>query len=272
MNQKRAEGVGLGLRHDLADEMFERKPEEVDWVEIHPENYVARGGSFAVNLDRALEHWAILPHGLSLCFGTTTSYDPAYLKQLRGLLDKIDAPFYSDHLCFGGIDGSYLHDLLPLPFNDESVRSVADRVAELQDALGRPVAVENISYYAEPLVSQKGNGWGEPDFLLEVLDRADCKLLLDVNNIYVNSLNHRFDPRPYIDRIPGERVVQIHVAGHMTRKDGQIIDTHGEPVCDRRLRPARVHPRAHRPRAGAARARRQLPCARRAARRAAPPA
>lgn len=225
-----AQGIGLGLRHDLANEMFERKPEEIDWVEIHPENYVARGGSFAVNLDKALDQWAILPHGLSLCFGTTTSYDPAYLKQLRGLLDKIDAPFYSDHLCFAGIDGSYLHDLLPLPFNAESVRTVADRISELQDAIGRPVAIENISYYAEPL--RPTEGWSEPDFLLEVLEGADCKLLLDVNNIYVNSLNHGFDPRPYIDRIPGERVVQMHVAGHMTRKDGQIIDTHGEAVCE----------------------------------------
>lgn len=230
MVKTNAQGIGLGLRHDLANEMFERKPEEIDWVEIHPENYVARGGSFAVNLDKALDQWAILPHGLSLCFGTTTSYDSAYLKQLRGLLDKIDAPFYSDHLCFAGIDGSYLHDLLPLPFNAESVRTVADRISELQDAIGRPVAIENISYYAEPL--RPTAGWSEPDFLLEVLEGADCKLLLDVNNIYVNSLNHGFDPRPYIDRIPGERVVQMHVAGHMTRKDGQIIDTHGEAVCE----------------------------------------
>lgn len=230
MTKKRAEGVGLGLRHDLADEMFERMPEEIDWVEIHPENYVARGGAFAQNLERALERWAVLPHGLSLCLGTTSGYDPAYVKQLRALLDRIDAPFYSDHLCFGGIDGSYLHDLLPLPFNDESVDNVAERVKELSDGIGRPVAVENISYYADPL--EPAHGWSEPDFLLEVLDRADCKLLLDVNNIYVNSLNHGFDPRPYIDRIPRERVVQIHVAGHLTRKDGQIIDTHGEPVCD----------------------------------------
>ncbi len=225
-----AEGVGLGLRHDLAEAMFERDPAEIGWVEIHPENYVARGGTFADNLERALERWAILPHGLSLCVGTTTRYEASYVRQLRGLLDKIDAPFYSDHLCFGGIDGTYLHDLLPLPFTKESVRNVAERVAELQDGIGRPVAVENISYYADP--SMPEHGWAEPDFLLEVLDAADCKLLLDVNNIYVNALNHRFDPRPYIDRIPAERVVQIHVAGHLTKKDGQIIDTHGEPICE----------------------------------------
>lgn len=230
VERRSAEGVGLGLRHDLAAEMFERLPPEVDWVEIHPENYVARGGAFQKNLERALERWPILPHGLSLCFGTTTRYDAGYTKLLKGLLEEIDAPFYSDHLCFGGIDGTYLHDLLPLPFNRESVKNVAARVAELRDAIERPVAVENISYYADPLAPQ--NGWDEPDFLLEVLEAADAKLLLDVNNIYVNSLNHGFDPHPYIDRIPRERVVQIHVAGHFTRKDGQIIDTHGEPVCD----------------------------------------
>lgn len=210
--------------------MFERDPAEVDWVEIHPENYVARGGAFQLNLERARDRWPILPHGLSLCFGTTSRFDAAYVAQLRQLLDAIDAPFYSDHLCFAGIDGTFLHDLLPLPFNRESVRTAASRVAELRDAIERPVAVENISYYADPLAP--AHGWDEPDFLLEVLEAADCKLLLDVNNIYVNARNHRFDPHPYIERIPRERVVQIHVAGHHTQKDGQIIDTHGEPVCE----------------------------------------
>ena len=229
-HQGPAEGVGLGLRHDLAEELLARAPEEVRWLEIHPENYVARGGTFALNLERAMERWAVVPHGLTLCFGTTSRFDPAYVKQLKGLLDRIDAPWYSDHLCFAGVDGTFLHDLLPLPFSREAVRTAAARVRELQDAIERAVAIENVSYYADPQPPE--NGWTEPEFLLEVLEAADCKLLLDVNNVYVNARNHGFDPRPYIDAIPRERVVQMHVAGHMTRKDGLIIDTHGEPTCE----------------------------------------
>ncbi|MFK7985018.1 MAG: DUF692 family multinuclear iron-containing protein [Sandaracinaceae bacterium] len=224
-----AEGVGLGLRHDMADAFFEQAPNEVNWLEIHPENYVDRGGRFRMNLEKAQEGWPVVPHGLTLCFGTTSPFEPGYVKSLKVLLDEVDAPWYSDHLCFAGIDGLYLHDLLPLPFTREAVDVVAARVTELRDAIERPVAIENISFYADP--AERG-GWDEPDFLLEVLEAADCKLLLDVNNIYVNSLNHGFDPKPYIDRIPRERVVQMHVAGHFTRKDGLIIDTHGEPVCE----------------------------------------
>lgn len=226
--QSSAEGVGLGLRHDLAEELFERAPDEVRWLEIHPENYVRRGGRFALNLERALEKWAIVPHGLSLCFGTTQRFEPAYLRQLKELLDRVDAPWYSDHLCFGGSGDVFLHDLLPLPFVRESIETAAARVREVEDAIGRPVAIENVSYYADPAP----RAMEEPDFVLEVLEAADCKLLLDVNNVFVNSINHRFDPRTYIDRIPRDRVVQIHVAGHFTKKNGIIIDTHGEPVCE----------------------------------------
>jgi len=224
------EGVGLGLRHDLAEELLERAPtDDVRWVEIHPENYIARGGRFELNLERAMEHWSVVTHGLTCGVGTAGPFDPAYLRQLRELLEKVRAPFHSEHLCFGGVDDTFLHDLLPLPFNKESVATAAARVKELRDAIERPLAIENVSFYADP--AERG-GWDEPDFLLEVLDAADCKLLLDVNNVYVNSKNHGFDPRPYIDRIPRERVVQIHVAGHFTRKDGLIIDTHGEDICE----------------------------------------
>lgn len=227
-NAKTVEGVGLGLRHDLAVELFERAPEEVRWLEVHPENYVRRGGSFASNLERAMERWALVPHGLTLGFGTVDPYEPGYVRELKELLDRIDAPWYSDHLCFAGASGVYLHDLLPLPFTREAVDVATARVRELRDAIERPVAIENVSYYADPAP----RAMDEPDFVVEVLEAADCQLLLDVNNVYVNSINHHFDPRSYIDRIPPERVVQIHVAGHFTRKDGIIIDTHGEPMCE----------------------------------------
>lgn len=230
----RANGIGLGLRHDLAPALFERAPAEVRWVEIHPENYVARGGKFGAMLERAQETWPIVPHGLSLCFGSTSRFDDGYLSQLRALLDRVEAPWYSDHLCFSSVDGSFLHDLLPIPFSAESVRTVAARVSELRDTIERPVAIENVSYYAHPgpRAGLGRKGWDEVDFLLEALDAADAKLLLDVNNVYVNSINHGFDPAAYIDRVPAERVVQMHVAGHFTRPDGIIIDTHGEPVCE----------------------------------------
>ncbi|MBX3273499.1 MAG: DUF692 domain-containing protein [Sandaracinaceae bacterium] len=225
----RVEGVGLGLRHDLARELLERRPDEVRWLEIHPENYVARGGRFELNLEEARAHWPIVTHGLTCGVGTASPFEPSYTRELRELLEAVGAPFHSEHLCFGGVDDTFLHDLLPLPFNREAVRTAAARARELRDAIERPLAIENISYYADPL---DPGGWTEPDFLLEVLDAADAALLLDVNNVYVNSLNHGFDPRAYIDRIPRERVVQIHVAGHFTGKDGVIIDTHGEPVCE----------------------------------------
>ncbi len=225
----RVEGVGLGLRHDLAKELLERRPDEVRWLEIHPENYVARGGRFQLNLEQAQARWPIVTHGLTCGVGTTGRFDPRYTRALRDLLDAVGAPFHSEHLCFGGIDDTFLHDLLPLPFNGESVRTAAARARELRDAIERPLAIENVSYYADPL---DPGGWSEVDFLLEVLDAADAKLLLDVNNVYVNSINHGFDPRPYIDAIPRERVVQIHVAGHFTGNDGVIIDTHGEDVCE----------------------------------------
>ncbi len=226
---KSVEGVGLGLRHDLAEELLERRPEEVRWLEIHPENYVARGGRFQLNLERALERWPIVTHGLSCGVGTTSAFDPGYTRQLRELLDAVGAPFHSEHLCFGGIDDTFLHDLLPLPFNQETVDVAAARARELRDAIERPFAIENVSYYADPV---DPGGWSEVDFLLEVIEAADAKLLLDVNNVYVNSINHGFDPRRYIDKIPRERVVQMHIAGHFTQKDGLIIDTHGENICE----------------------------------------
>ena len=228
MSQRRVEGVGIGLRHDLAQELLRTAPAEVRWLEIHPENDVRRGGRFEQNLEQAGERWPIVPHGLSLGFGNVDPYDPAYVGQLKALLDRTGAGWYSDHLCFAVVDGTFLHDLLPIPFREDAVLHVAGRVRELADRLERPVAVENVSYYADP-AAPRMREW---DFVGEVLERADCKLLLDVNNVYVNSRNHSFDPRRYIDAMPRERVVQIHVAGHLTRKDGLIIDTHGEPICE----------------------------------------
>ena len=220
-------GIGLGLRMGLSQDLFEHRPDEVRWLEIHPENYVQRGGPFRRILDEAREDWPIGAHGLTLCFGTLNPFERDYVSGLKALLDRVNAPWYSDHLCFGGIPNAHLHDLVPLPRVDEAVELAARRIAELQDALERPVALENVSFYAETDHEQIS----EVEFVNAVLDLADCKLLLDVNNVYVNSRNHDFDPRAYIDAIDPRRVVQVHMAGHFTRPDGLIIDTHGEAIC-----------------------------------------
>lgn len=219
-------GIGLGLRYDLASELLERRPETVAWLEIHPENYVNRGGRYQEMLDLARRDWPIVTHGLSTCLGALEPFDARYLKELRAFLSDVEIPWHSEHLCLGGVDDRFFHDLLPLPFTEEAAQIASQRLIEVRDALDVPLALENASYYAP----QCEDGLAEADFVVEVLERADAKLLLDVNNIYVNSCNFDFDPKAYIDKIPADRVVQLHVAGHFVRDDGLRIDTHGEAV------------------------------------------
>jgi uncharacterized protein (UPF0276 family) len=222
-------GVGIGLRMDVAGELLDRQPEEVAWLEVHPENYMHRGGRYPTTLKKAMERWPVATHGLTMCFGAVTPYDAEYLATLRAFLRDVGSPWHSDHMCFGGVDGVFLHDLMPLPFNEESARTIEQRYREAQEALDVPsLAIENVSYYAPSAADETD----EVGFVTEVLERADAKILLDVNNVYVNSRNHGFDPKPWIDRIPADRVVQIHVAGHLIKSDDLRIDTHGESVCD----------------------------------------
>jgi uncharacterized protein (UPF0276 family) len=221
-------GVGLGLRHELAREILDARPPEIAWLEIHPENYVGRGGSFASLLAEARERYELVTHGLTQCVGSPDPLDVAYVSRLRELLRVHRAGWHSEHLAWGNLGGRFAHDLLPMPFTRASVRRAAETIRELRDRLEVDVAIENASYYGHP---------GEPemdeiDFVLEVLDAADAKILLDVNNVWVNARNHGFDPRAYVSRVPAERVVQLHVAGHFIRPDGLIIDTHAEPVCE----------------------------------------
>ncbi len=225
---RRVEGIGLGLRYDLAAELLERRPATVAWVEIHPENYIERGGRYREMLESARRDWPVVTHGLSTCFGALEPFDEGYLAGLRAFLAEVDVPWHSEHLCIGGVEDRFFHDLLPLPFTEEAARVAAQRLREVRDAIDRPLALENVSYYAP----QHDDGLAEVDFVNEVLEQADAKLLLDVNNIYVNSRNFGFDPEAYLDRVPAERVVQIHVAGHLVRDDGLRIDTHGEAVPD----------------------------------------
>lgn len=220
-------GVGIGLRYSIAEDLLAAELPELQWLEVHPENYVNRGGRFRYNLDRAKEIYPLASHGLTLGFGNTEPHDPVYVAGLKKFLKELGTPFHSEHLCFCGTGGVMLHDLLPLPFQQEAVETAAVRHSELQAQLDIPLALENVSYYAHP--------GGRPDmdeasFLNAVLESSDAQLLLDVNNVWVNSQNHGFDPREFISRLPLDRVVQIHVAGPTVRPDGLIIDTHGEPV------------------------------------------
>jgi hypothetical protein len=214
---------------EMARELLDKAPSEVKWLEVHPENYMDRGGRYPTVLDKAMAKWPFATHGLTMCFGRAEPFEDRYLRNLRAFLADLGAPWHSDHLCFADVDGVFAHDLLPLPFNEDAAKLYARRIVEARAAIDcENLAFENVSYYAESPDSEMD----EVSFCLEVLERADCKMLLDVNNVYVNSRNLGFDPRKWIDRIPTERVVQIHVAGHLVRDDGFRIDTHGEDVAD----------------------------------------
>jgi len=227
-NELTVHGIGIGLRQAIAEPLLTSTLPELQFVELHPENYVQRGGRFRVLLERARARWPILTHGLSLGFGAVEPAEPQYVAQLKRFLAEVNAPWHSEHLCFSSADGVMLHDLLPLPFTRAAVRVAVERIRELRDALERPIAVENISYYAHAGTPELD----EADFMLEVLERSDALLLLDVNNIYVNSKNHGLDAQRFLSRMPAERVVQIHIAGHSVRPDGTLIDTHGAAVRD----------------------------------------
>jgi len=214
---------------EMAKELLDKQPSEVKWLEVHPENYIDRGGRFPSVLKQAMKKWPFATHGLTMCFGRAEPFDEAYLKTLRTFLSDIESPWHSDHLCFSDVDGVFAHDLLPLPFNEDAAKLFTRRIEEAREATGcDDLAFENVSYYAESPDSDTD----EVSFCLDVLERADCKMLLDVNNVYVNSRNLGFDARKWIDQVPADRVVQIHVAGHLVRHDGFRIDTHGEDICD----------------------------------------
>jgi uncharacterized protein (UPF0276 family) len=223
-------GIGLGLRARFLDRVAAGEADGVPaFVELSPENYMHRGGKGPARLEQVAERFAVICHGLMMSLGSTDPLDPEYFAFLKAFLDRYDPPWHSDHVCWSGLDGAMLHDLLPVPFTSAVARRVADRVIEARDRLERPMAVENISWYMRLGAPQMD----EPEFLTEVLERADCGLLLDVNNVFVNAQNHGFDPYAWLQRIPLERVLQLHVAGHeLWDDDALIIDTHGATVRD----------------------------------------
>jgi uncharacterized protein (UPF0276 family) len=219
-------GFGLGLRVDHYDTILATRP-PVDWFEIISENYLVPGGKPLHYLDRIREHYPLVMHGVSLSIGSSDPLNLDYLQQLKALAQRIEPAWVSDHLCWTGLNGTNLHDLLPLPYTEEAIDHVAARVRQVQDVLGRQLLLENVSSY----VSYQQSAMQEWDFLHAVVERADCLILLDVNNIYVSSYNHEFDPRTYLDAIPVDRVQQFHLAGH-TNHGNYIVDTHDHPVID----------------------------------------
>ena len=220
-------GVGLGLRWTFLEELLETAP-ALPFVEISPENYMRRGGYFPAALSRVREMYPVISHGLTLSIGGTDELDATYLTDLKDLLREVSADFHSDHLCWSGTKAGMLHDLLPLPFTEEAIHHVTGRLRRVEDALGVPVGVENVTYYA-PLGTPELT---EAELVCGVLRESGAKLLLDVNNVYVNSLNHGEDPLDFLRQMPLERVAELHVAGHHRWENGVVIDTHGSAVCD----------------------------------------
>ena len=217
-------GFGLGLRkehyHDLLN-----KPAGVDWLEIITENFLVPGGKPLYYLDSFAELYPLVMHGVSLSIGSCDPLNMDYLKQVKKLCARIQAPWISDHLCWTGIDHTNLHDLMPLPYTEEAVKHVAFRIKQVQEFLERPLLLENVSSY----IQYKDSTMSEAQFYTAVVEESNCLMLLDINNVYVSSINHGFHPGDYIESLPRQRVKQIHLAGHVNLGT-HIIDTHDSPV------------------------------------------
>ncbi|HEX9802860.1 MAG TPA: DUF692 domain-containing protein [Gammaproteobacteria bacterium] len=219
-------GYGLGLRRQHYKEVLATQP-KVDWFEAISENYMDAGGSPRHYLEAVRERYPVVLHGVSLSIGSVDPLDRQYLQNLRRLIDDIEPAWVSDHLCWTGVDHTNLHDLLPLPYTEESLAHVSARVAQVQEFLGRRILLENVSSYVSYTVSQMS----EWEFLAAVAERADCLILLDINNIYVSACNHGFDPLAYLEGVPPQRVQQFHLAGH-SHNGEHLIDTHDHPIID----------------------------------------
>ncbi len=219
-------GFGLGLRSTYYDELL-ADPPDVDWFEILSENYLVQGGKALYYLDAFAERYPLVMHGVSLSIGGPHALDRDYLSQLAQLAERVRPPWISDHLCWSRGSAHQLHDLLPLPFTEESLAHVAQRVEQVQDVLQRPLVLENVSSY----VRVAYDTFSEWEFLAQLSQLTGCELLLDINNVYVSARNHGFDPWAFISGLPSQSVRQVHLAGHTDYGD-YVIDTHDHPVCD----------------------------------------
>lgn len=219
-------GFGLGLRTEHYETILSEKP-NIDWLEILTENYLVPGGKPHYFLEKIRENYPMVMHGVSMSIGSMDPLDKDYLQQVKSLAQKIKPHWISDHLCWTGVQGKNTHDLLPLPYTEEAINHIVNRIKQVQDFLNQQILIENVSSY----LTYQQSAMTEWEFLKEISERADCFILLDVNNIYVSSINHEFDPLNYITAIPKERIYQIHLAGH-SNMGNYIIDTHDNDIID----------------------------------------
>ena len=228
MNQDKllVQGAGLGLRRDSVEELLQKLPKQIGFMEVAPENWIGLGGKIAKQLRQFTERYDFVIHGLSLNIGGPAPLDTKFIHQVKQFMQEHDIKAYSEHLSFCADDG-HMYDLMPIPFTEEAVHYVADRVKQVQDIIEQRLILENVSYYAAP-----GQQLNEIEFINAVIEEADCDLLLDVNNIYVNSINHKYDPVDFLKSLPGERIAYGHIAGHYNEAEDLIVDTHGADVID----------------------------------------
>lgn len=219
--------IGLGYRRDFADEFISGSNIRPDFVEFAPENWIGIGGYWKKQLDKVAEKYPILCHGLSLSIGSPDPLDFGFLKELKAFLDSYQVKIYSEHLSYSKCDNAHLYDLLPIPFREDAVKHIVERIKTVQDYLERPFVMENVSYYT-PVAAQIS----ESEFISAIVEQSGCKLLLDVNNVYVNAFNHNYDAKQFINSLPLDNVAYIHMAGHLQVADDLIIDTHGEAIVD----------------------------------------
>lgn len=225
-SQYSVHGAGLGLRRPLMGSLADHTPEPISFYEVAPENWIGIGGKSGKEFRSFTERTPFVAHGLSLSIGSPAPLDEAFVHKVKAFLKQHDIRCYSEHLSYCS-DAGHLYDLMPIPFTEEAVKYVATRIRRVQDILEQKIAIENVSYYAAP-----GKEMEEIDFLNAVLTEANCDLLLDVNNIYVNSINHHYDASEFLKAIPAKRIAYIHVAGHYQEDVDLIIDSHGAPVID----------------------------------------
>ncbi len=217
-------GSGLGLRRGLMEDMSLLSDQDVNFLEVAPENWIGVGGRLGKSFREFSERFPFACHGLSLSIGSADPLDIEFIKDVKSFMDAHQIEIYSEHLSYCSHNG-HMYDLLPIPFTPQAATYVAKRIMQVQDILQRPLIMENVSTYAAP-----GQEMSELDFLLEVVKQADCKILLDVNNVYVNSINHGFDAEHYIQSIPSERIEYLHIAGHYDEADDLLVDTHGASI------------------------------------------
>ncbi len=220
------QGSGLGLRRSFLTEIIENPMPTVDFYEVAPENWIPIGGKLGKQFRSMTERYDFICHGLSLSIGSTDPLDEVFVSQIKDFMREHQIKFYSEHLSYCSSAG-HLYDLMPIPFTSEAVTHVADRIKRVQDILEQKIAIENVSYYAEP-----GKEMDEIDFFNAVVNEADCDILLDINNIYVNSVNHGYNAEEFLKAMPGKRIAYAHIAGHYIEADDFLVDTHGAMVID----------------------------------------